>query len=198
MRRITTILLAALIVASALPAPAMAGHDDESETILNSVVTNDGGRLDAVTGMVAGYYQRAQAFFAARGDDETPAQHADNLQAAFNQNSGTIQSYVNKRANASTGANVLKLTFTENDEGSSTVYIVADVNGSDYENATAVDSTSRTVDEECTLEGAAARNADDELDRFVTEFAEPDKDTTARYKSELVTEYAGKISCSFL
>lgn len=198
MKRITTILLAALVVASAVPAPAVASHEDETESLLNDVVSSDGDRLDAMMGMAAGMYQRTQHFFAARGDDESPSQHADNLKSTFNSNSASIQTYVNDRTDASTGSDVLKLTLTEGDEGSATVYLVADVNGSNYENSSIVDSTARTVDEECTLEGAAARNADDELETFVSTFVETGDDASKRYKSELAAEYAGQISCSFL
>lgn len=200
MKRISSLLAVLLLVASIAMVPVSAQDStSEAESVLNSVITDENAStLDTVLGTATGIYQRAQNIFAARSDEQSPAEHAADLQRTFNQNNKTIQAFVNKRSNASTSADVLKITLTEEDEDSATLYLVADVNGSNYENATVVDSTGRTVDESCTLEDSATRNADSELETFVTTFADPAENVSTKYKSSIAAEYSGQISCSFL
>lgn len=199
MQRIMSLLVALLLVTSAVTPVAAQDSDDDSESILNSVIEAESGdRLDAILGAASGFYARAQNMFQARADDQTPAEHAADTKQVFNDNNETLLTYVNDRSTASTDADVVALRFTEEDETSETIYLVADVNNSTYQSAQMVNSTDRTVDEECTLEDSATRNADEELDTFVTEFATGNENTTSRYRSRMVTEYSGKVSCTFI
>jgi SAM-dependent methyltransferase len=118
---------------------------------------------------------------------ETGSFHAD-----------AIQAWVNARTTATTDADVLALDLDADGDGDAvTVYLVADVNGSDYANASLVEATDRTPDHECTLEEEAAANADEELATFRERFVDESRDVSVAYQDRLAAQYAGQVACSF-
>jgi ribosomal protein S6 len=202
-------LAALLVLATVGAAPlAVADHDEsDASSVFGDVVSveddesADDGMLTSVrraASRIAGAASGTLARLTDRGTDQTASEAADSAQSEFNANNQTIQSYINARATASEDADVLKLTFEIDDE-SATRYVVADVNGTDgsYENASMVVSTSREVDESCTLEEQAADNAADELGTFVEEFASEDENLSAGYQGRMASQYAGEVDCSF-
>jgi len=131
------------------------------------------------------------------GDQADAETAADDLQQVANDNAAELQVYANDRVTADADFDVLKVDFSVDGE-TATLYIVADVVDGNYTNASVVKSTERTVDESCTLQGAAARSADDELKQFVNNYVDDDKNVSAALVSRVSSEYGGLIDCSFI
>jgi len=136
------------------------------------------------------------------GDDPSAATLADEAQTAFNDRSGDFQTYANERSTASSDYDVLAVTF-EQDDSETTRYVVATVNDSDYEDVEMVTSTSRSVDEECTLRGAAARNADNEIEAFHDQFVTADTGISDQYIAKMASKYGSpvgdkSVTCTFM
>lgn len=168
---------------------AAAASDCQNATI-QSLCELDADPIEAVKGF------GARITDAILGDDPNPSSDATAFQTAANSPIQPIQDWVNKRTTADPDLDVFAFTF-EHDGSSSTVYLTADVNGSDYENASVDSSTTRNVDESCTLEDNAVSRADDEVDRFREEFAEPDVDLTREYIGNLAGRYGKNVNCTF-
>lgn len=212
--RLLTVFACLLIVgALAAPAPAMAQSDDESD--------DDEGLADAMLGTVAGVLEdplgAGKAFLSAAdgaidnalyraswGDPErTPAECADALRTEVNDHNQTYEQYINDRATASSGRNVVKVTCnleTDDDEmESDSIYLVATVNSTsgDYEGLEAVDSTDRTVDHEVRLYGLATEEMPDDLVAFREEYAAENETPGGDYKKRMTSKYAGHVYGSF-
>lgn len=206
--RLIAIALAALLVLSAVGAAplAIADHNEsDASGVFDGVVTVENDSSDSEGTMakarravsrVAGAASGALSRLTDRGTDQTASEAAQSAEDTFNANNQTIQSYVNARSDASEDANVLELTFDIEGE-TATRYVVSDVNGTDYDNATMVSETTRTVDETCALEAQAADNAGAELQTFVDEFASDGTDLSPSYQGRLASQYGGEVACSF-
>lgn len=191
--RLLGIVLAAVVVATAaIPAPVVADDGDDCEDALIESLCELG--LD-YSALAAGAAQAGSDFVAGLTSDTTAEQAASDWQSTVNSNNETIESWVNGRGNASTSADVVAIQF-QIDDTSETVYAVATVNNSTYENGHITMETDRSVDHNCTLEGNAARNAASETETFVDEYAKPDKNLTDAYKSRLVGRYGGNVDCT--
>lgn len=190
-RRITTVLVALLLVVSTTAAPAAADSDSIVSDLFDD---DDDSTLDAVLGFASGLADRVT--HSVTGDDEPADDAAESARKAFNADADDIQAWVNNRSTADSDADVVAVTFGVDGE-SETDYVVADVDNGSYANLSMVDETDRDVDEECTLSGYAATNADAEVEHFVDNFAEPDNNMTNRYLSELAGRYASNVDCTF-
>lgn len=194
-------LLVSLVLASALVLGLLGivifsgdAAAQEEPSMLDQVTdATDDAFWEGLQGRIAGWLNARWNYVS--GEQVTASEACGDLQTTFNENSGTIQSYVNDRTNASTGADVLELTCAPRDEETETIYLTADVTNGTYTNASMVDSTDRTVDATCRLEEDAAVNAADELGTFVEQFAEPGKDLSADFRKRLVSQYAGDVHC---
>lgn len=181
------LVLAAVTVAT----PASAQSDECADAVLESVCEANA----AFWAYAGGLSDRAADVATGIVSDTGAETAADDFQSTFNSHNETIEAWVNDRTNASTDRDVVALTFRESGSGT-TVYLVATVNNSSYQDSHVVDSTDRSVDESCTLEAAAARNADSETQRFHDEFAEPDTDLTDAYVRQMAGRYGGKVDCT--
>lgn len=191
-------LAVALVVLVAMAGAAPVAAQDSDEPPLADVFVDEGGEPTLVAkalSEVSDVYSVARSFATGIGDDTTATEAADAAQTEFNDHSSAYDTYVNQRTNASTSADVLKVTFDL--EATDTRYVVADVNGSDYENVSMVTSTDRQVDESCTLSGSAARSAADELEQFHEEYVKPGENPTATYLAMMNAQYSGVTNCSF-
>ncbi len=186
---ITSVAVAALVLVASLSGGVAAQESSVVDDLLDG---EDDGVLASVQAYGSGWVDRIFA----EDTGETAEEAAQNTQATFNGNNSTIQSWVNNRTTASEAYDVLEFTF-EVDGESSTVYLTSNVTSDGYRNASMVDSTDRTVDESCTLEGHAAQQADTELAAFVDHYAEPGKNVTNSYLAGLAGEYGGSVDCTF-
>jgi len=195
MKRTVAVVLAWLLVAQASVAPAAAQSDSgpidgmfaaaEESTVLNTL-----------EGLRDGFLGRASDAVAGATDDRTASDMAADLQTEFNDNSASYESWANNRTTADTSLDVLELTVTQ-DDSSETLYLTSDVVDGDYTNTTMRNSTDRTVDESCEIEGNAARNAADELGDFREDVVGADGNVTNDYLASMGSRYGGNVDCSF-
>lgn len=186
-------LFAALLVLVAVAGGPMGAVAQEDDSIVDDLLDGeDDGLVSAAYAYVNGQVDRLLA----DETDETAAEAAQNTQATFNGNASTVQAWVNNRTSASSAYDVLAFTF-EVDGETATIYLTSNATTDGYRNASMVDSTSRTVDESCTLEGYAAQQADTELATFITEYAEPGKNVSNSYLAGLAGEYGSDVDCTF-
>jgi len=200
------VALAALLVATlAVPAPVAAqSAENETDPPDELFDTEDEGTFDVIRGLLGGIRERVSLALGGIGDDTSAETLADDAADAFNERSGDFQDYANSRTNASADYDVLAITFTQ-DGDEAVRYVVADVNttAEDYENVSMVAATDRSVDEECTLSGAAARNADAEIKRFHDRFVKGNESLSKQYMSRMASKYGDPIgdqdvSCTFM
>lgn len=189
MRALAIVLLISAAAIAAAPTTVAAA---DNPSIFEDVTESVGTFLDALLGAARGEFARLTD----DGADRDASEAADDLQSEFNANSGTLEDWINSRSNASGAMNVVEFEL-DVDGDESTVFLVADVTDGAYENASIVDSMDRTVDDSCELEGAAARNAADELETFVDTYAEDDQDVDAGYLARLDRQYRDLVDCSF-
>lgn len=190
-----TALLVVALVASTAVAPVAADHGEEADTAFSNDETN---WLDMAKGAASGISERVSYTVSSLFGGETQAadDSRDDAIQTFNQYNTTFVDYLNARGIHD--GEVVKVTFVQNGERS-TAFIVADYNttSEEYDSAEAVKSTDRSVDHKIRLQGMAADNADDELERFHDDFAEPDTDITTKYASEMASKYARLIDEPF-
>jgi len=195
MRRALTVLLAVVLVAQAAVTPTAAQSD---EGVVGGMFTaaEESTILNTLEGLRDGFLGRASDAAAAVTDDSTAGDMAQETQTAFNDDAAEYQSWANNHTTADTSLDGLELTFTQDGE-SETVYLTADVVDGEYRNTSIVDSTDRSPDESCELEGNAARNAADELGEFRERFVADDGNVTNDYLTSMGSRYAGNVDCSF-
>jgi len=191
----------------ALSAPVAAQQDTAGpvDEVFDS--SDDGGLLDTVgsyysaaDGVVSGIRSRiVQAVTHSVGVSESPdaEQAATDVADVVADHRSDLQAYANARSTADGDYDALRFEFTIDGE-TATRYVTADVVDGNYEGATMVADTDRSVDESCELEGAAARNADEELQTFVDTYVEPGDNVSESLFTRISTQYGGNIDCSFL
>ncbi|RLM32618.1 hypothetical protein [Haloarcula sp. Atlit-120R] len=195
MKRTLALLLATLLVVQASVAPVAAQSDEgaidgmfsaaEESTVLNTLEGIRDGVLGRISDGVAG-----------ATDDRTAGDMAADLQTEYNDNSAAYESWSNNRTTADTSLDVLELTISQDDE-SETLYLTSDVVDGSYTNTTMRNSTDRTVDESCEIEGNAARNAADELGEFREDYVADDGNVTTDYLASMGSRYGSNVDCSF-
>lgn len=199
-----TILVAALLVAAAVaPAPASAQSDDDFWGNLGdgeddgSLAVAAAEKIAATTSFMARQAATLGEFF---GEDESgsASEYATDFQRTFNSNNGTLESYVNQRVTADTGHDVYRVYFNDKEGGNVTRYVVSTVENGNFTNArmvnqTTFDSLNRSVDYTVRADWYVSRNAADELDAFITEYAEPNKDLTSSYVAKKKAKYGSGL-----
>lgn len=127
----------------------------------------------------------------ASDESETVAETSADLRAVVNDNSASFERYVNARVDATADRDVVAVTLDGDTEN--TTYVTADVQNESYTNLSAVGTTDRDVDVECTLSGDLATRADDELERFHSEFVSDDENVSAAFVSRMGARYDGSL-----
>lgn len=196
-RTILTVALVACLALAGLAAPVAAQTDQDGISgVFDDSDTDDSSMVETVLALASGISDRARNYVSALASDTSADDAATDATQAFNSDAAARTSWANARTSASTDADVLKLVF-EVDDKTATRYVVADVNGSDYQNVSMVTSTDRTADETCTLEGSAAREAGEEIDRFDEQFVADGTNVTRGYLTKMGAKYGGSVDCSF-
>jgi len=139
------------------------------------------------------------------GEQADASEYAENTRSTFNSNASAITNWTNSRANASTSYDVVRVRFTDESGNKVWMFIVSDVNTTtgEYTNAKMLNLTdfqkrNREYDQTYTLEPYASRNANMELERFVSEYAKPDKNVSKSYLAHIAGKYGGQVSGSDL
>lgn len=183
-------LLASSVVGAGAGARVASAQSDDGGVLEPIRTISD--RIDGFLGWAMGQVEKRVRDPADRDADEA----AEDFKQEYNGHSDELEAWANDRVDADTAANVLELSFEVGGD-ESTVYLVADVTGDEYENTSVVDSTNRSVDETCALEDDAARNAADELDHVEDEFVDEDRDVDSSYLGRLAGRYDDDVDCSF-
>ena len=201
MTRQTTIFVAivlAVAIATAgfafATAPAAASHEDGDTGAFDALFEEeDDGLIETVSAAASGLYERV-SYAAPFGDDPDDAEaSAEAAMEAFNENSEDFVEYANDRD--ANGVETVAVTFIQDDE-EATVVLVAEYNETDhaYDSAEVVTAEEYggdvdETDEYVEVEGMAADNAADEIDRFHDEFAVDNENVTTSYMTEMATKY---------
>lgn len=137
---------------------------------------------------------RASTILDDESEEQTAAtEAADDFAATYNDNSDSLESYANKRFTGNESEyNVIQLDFQIGD-ATATRYLVADAGDSGFENSSVVNSTDRDVDHTVVLHDFAAREASDELSRFVTEYVDEERDIDDALLHRMASRYGGHV-----
>jgi hypothetical protein len=170
----------------------------------DAAAQEEASSLDVLTnadenGLLAGLRGRVEGWVNARvawvfGEETTASDACGDLRETFVANEATIETYANNRTTAGE-TDVVAIRCAPTDEDIETVYLTTDIRNGSYTNTTMVETTDRTVDEECTLEEDAAVNAAAELQTFVDEFAAPDEPVAPDFRRRITAQYAGDVDC---
>lgn len=137
-------------------------------------------------------------------DDEkrTAKESARETTDVFNQNSETIVDYANAQLDDGRDKrhfDVIRVKFSRDVTVERWIVADVDVESNTFTSASMVEtSPDRDVDEWVRLEGLAAVDAPDELDRFVDEYAEEDKAVDPELEGRLAGRYGPDVESSLL
>lgn len=204
---VAVILTATLGVAFAT-APVSAQTDGEDEdSVVDALFFDegeDGDGFEAVYAAAMGVLDKYNPL-AERPEKANAEQYATNVQSTFNQNSSVLMNWTNERVTGSEDADVVRLKFTDESGGTKYLFVVSDVNSTtgNYTNARVMnvsefDDSGRDHDLTYRLSPYASRNANAELETFISDYAEPNNNVTKSYLAHLAGEYRGEVEGSDL
>lgn len=198
-RRFVRIALAAGVIATILISPTAVTRASDGSDVAGDFLSTTEDRIADLIAWVRGKVDRARSSFS--DDGLTPEESADETAEIFNDNSGTLVDYANDRLDSSrdkTDFDVIRIDFEKEDDPDATRYIVATVNetADEYENASMVASTDRSVDEWVEIRDQAVNQVPDELDRFVDTFVEDDEPVDRAYAARLCGRYSPDVDTS--
>lgn len=208
MKRTISILLALLMATSALSGVVVAQSDSEDMSHFDQLRTpGDQGSPGVLPSNAAEEATQAVSKALTTGNrlfekyvgnagDENATQYADDFQQSFNSNNQTLIEYANSRMNASADREVIAIEFTDVNGNTDTRYLVSTVDNESYQSAKIVESTDRSVDENISADWYVSRHASDELDSFISTYAEPDEDFSNSYYTTMVAKYGGGLNGS--
>jgi hypothetical protein len=203
-QRLLVVLVTVLLVGATVAPPALAQTDSDTDygpisDIFGAAesVVSDGPR-DAISSALAGargIFDRTTARLTA---SDTPATTcAESIRTQVNDHNVTYAGYLTNHTNASTARDVVAITCHTDpvlgDANTETVYIVADVNGTDYTTLRAVTATNRTADEHLYLTGSATTTMPAEMESFRTRFVANGTTPDGEYRRYAISKFAGTV-----
>lgn len=213
-RTLTALAIMALILTVPIgvgmfAAPVSAQDSDPGEnSVADALFTDEdededgdtggiGNLPDFVSGLVARYSPLTD-----RPEKADADEYATDLKTTFNQNNETLLNWTNSRVTVDKDTPTdIRLKLQDESGNSRWVFVVAEKNttSGDFTSAKAMNlseykATGREVDLTYRLSPYASRNAADELDTFISEYAAPGKDVERSYLAEMAGEYKGEIS----
>lgn len=201
-RHITSGALAALCVLALVSAPVAAQSDGDfwaglSEDDEPGLGVQVGAWLADQTSGIARRFAQLGEYI---GDNEqrNASLYADDFREAFNDDAGDLAAYASERVTPSTSYDVYRVNFSDRDGGSATVFVVATVSNGTFTDAEALtpsafEQRNRTVDHTVTADWYVSRNAADELEAFVADYASPDKNVSASYYAKMKAQYGSGL-----
>jgi hypothetical protein len=203
-QRLLVVLVTVLLVGTTVAPPALAQTDSDTDDgpisdIFGTAesVVSDGPR-DAISSALAGAQGVFDRTTARLTQSDTPAATcAESIRTEVTDHNASYAGYLNNHTNATTARDVVAITCHSDpfigDATTETVYIVADVNGTDYEHVRAVTETNRTVDEHLYLTGSATTTMPAEMDTFRTEYVANGTTPDAEYRRYAISKFAGTV-----
>ena len=195
MRRLVVVFIAALLVTSAVQ-PAVAQEDD----YWDGLVTEDGDIVTRILegiGNLLGDLARTQDKYL--GDEGADAAtYVADIQSTFNESNATIGAYASERLPADTGHDVARIYVHDEDGGNETLYLVSDVENESWTNARLVDQASfedlnRSVDFWVSMDWFVSKHAADELETFVDDYADENRNLSRSYQLRKISKYGSGI-----
>lgn len=204
---LTALAVVTLILTASVAGPvaltASAQSDDESgvvDTLFGSDEDEDTDTITVVTAFVGGVADRLNPL-AERPEKANADEYGSNVQSTFNSNSDALMDWTNTRASGTEDEDVVRLKFTDESGNTDYRFIVTDVNATtgNYTsvrmmNASEFQNTDRDHDLTFRMTPYASRNADEELNTFIDEYAEPGEDVDRSYLARIGGEYRDEIS----
>jgi hypothetical protein len=202
--QITVTLAAALVLVAGVAVPAAAQSDAPSA--LDELVGDGDGYVSQALDTAQFSFAYARASVSERvdsllGDDTEPTWSAsatvDDLHNRIDSNRSAYQSWLNERLTAADDRNTLQIRL-DNGTETDTLYLVASNMDGAYQGLAAVETAPPTIDESCTLSGAAGANAPAELDTFYSEAVEPGTNVSTALTGRLAASYQDDVDCTFI
>lgn len=196
----TLALCVILLLASVGVQPALADHND---SFVDGLVEDDDSSswtadLGQWMARRSGTLAKNYAALTADTEGETAEEYATDLKEEFNSERDDLTPYANDRLEASTDRDVFRLCTSDQEGGSDVVYLVSNVSNDSWTDerivsAETFQSLNRTVDYTVAMDWYASRNADEELDGFVEQFAEDDTAVSTTYRAKMVAQYGSSV-----
>lgn len=201
MKLLSAILAALLVMAtvSAAVAPAAAQSDESAVGEISQAIESAAGIANEVVPVNLlknpdDFVRGLQARWFEEPADNTAAEAEQGVRTYINGNSTDFVNWSESRYNASQNPAVAEVVY-EVDGERAKHYIVTNASNGTYDSLTVTNSTDRTVEWTCTLEGAAAQNAPVEVRDIHQEFVVQNESITGEYKAELAAKYARNVKC---
>lgn len=206
--RLSTLAVTALLVMAAFAGgPATVSAEAGNSSIVDSLFAPDTDNSDvssvdrlieAAKGTAAKYVGKLTG----SGPEEASAkEYANATQSTFNANSDDIENWTNTRTNASEDYDAVRVKLTDDDGNSEWMFVVSDLSadGKNYTNMRAMNlsefrDTNREVDATYRLSEYASRNANSELETFITDYVRTDSEPGQKYLANLAGKYGGEVS----
>jgi hypothetical protein len=197
--RAAAILTAVLVVSSMAAAPALAQSNSDGESYFDPIVTETGepGWLSSL--VMDATSEVSRLYTSVTTDSGNASRYAATTAETFNANNSTLASYASDRLNADTSHDVFAVHFHDREGNNATRYVVSTVENESYSDARMLtpsefSETDRSVDYEVSLDWYASKNANSELDHFIMNYAEPNKNVSGTYRARMLAKYGGGIT----
>lgn len=198
---LTTLAITAVIIIAALATGPAAVSAQSDNSVVDTLFSPDSeGNATTADRVVEAAKGTAFKFLHKyrSDDDKNATAMASAVQSTYNNNSVQIENWTNSRVSADPAYDTIQIKFTDEDGGSAYLFLVADVNGTDYENSRAIGMTEfrtldREVDKQYRLSPTGSSMANGELETFITDYVETGKSPSQQYLDNMKGKFAGEI-----
>jgi hypothetical protein len=125
-----------------------------------------------------------------------PTAKADAVTGYYNSNNASIERWTSSRTNVSDNRTI-EVAWHIGDE-TATRYVLVNASNGSISSSRMVASTNRTVGETVDLCGYAVEKSPSELERFVTDYAEPGEDVDASYLGRMKGAYGDDVETTLI
>lgn len=197
------VAMAALLLTAGLAGPmaATATAQEDGGGIVDGLIPDDSGNGFNASVIQTAVFSWVEANTPV-GEEVKKANathYARETKRTFNQNSSRIRNWTNERFAADTDNDVFRIRFSDKSGNSKWMFIVSNVNTTEGNytsarmmNLTEFRNTNREYDKTYKLDPYASRNANDELERFISNRVAKDRGLTRQYRASL-SGYKGHV-----
>lgn len=203
--RLIAVVLAGALLVSLAGGPVVA-QDDLDGTVAEIVAPDDYGPAEAFLDGVRGFGGSAGLWLNRQldsvpvvgGDPPDPDAEAADIRSFINDNNASLEAHTNDvldeyDATVYNTTAVLEVTITSEAASDETFYVIAEADGENVTNVTAVTSTSKTVDRSEELDVYEAEALNEDLRAYHEEYVEEDEVPPVGYYVRTASKY-GDIS----
>ena len=211
------VVLALVVLFATVPTGVVAAEEDDEDGFFDTIIgaSDDadgddgldvGAMLDTASAYFAGATDNLKYRFSSGNPERTADECAADIQATYNANNASFETYLNERTSANTSRDVIRIQCTQEvRDGITTntdresVYLVGDVvennstGATTYEHTRIVDSVDRPVDHRVVLSGLATEEGADDFEAFAEDYAVPNETPEKSYAQRMKGKYGGHI-----